>query len=153
MYNEAMNIKDHICPSCGGTLHVDIARQMYECPFCGLSFDFDIIRDETAVAEAQDALSKQQFLKADAIYKYILTVDPKNFAALRGRILCAAKWPDLGTTIQYAEYYMEKAHIPSLKLRIEEALGACEECDRPFVYAVIDKASMAPVFIGTVNEI
>ena len=105
---------------------------MYECPFCGLSFDFDIIRDETAVAEAQDALSKQQFLKADAIYKYILTVDPKNFTALRGRILCAAKWPDLGTTIQYAEYYMEKAHIPSLKLRIEEALGACEECDRPF---------------------
>lgn len=27
------------------------------------------------------------------------------------------------------------------------------ECDRPFVYAVIDKASMAPVFIGTVNEV
>ena len=120
------------CTSCGGELIVNLNRQVYECPFCGLSFDFDIIRDETAVAEAQDALSKQQFLKADAIYKYILTVDPKNFAALRGRILCAAKWPDLGTTIQYAEYYMEKAHIPSLKLRIEEALGACEECDRPF---------------------
>ena len=27
------------------------------------------------------------------------------------------------------------------------------ECDRPFVYAIVDKESMAPVFIGTVNGI
>ena len=27
------------------------------------------------------------------------------------------------------------------------------ECDRPFVYAIVDKDTMAPVFIGTVNEI
>lgn len=120
------------CASCGGELIVNLDRQVYECPFCGVTYDFDFIRDETAMDEAEEALSKSQFLKADAIYAYILTVDPKNFTALRGRILCAAKWTDLGTTIQYAEYYMEKAHIPSLKLRIEEALGACEECDRPF---------------------
>jgi serpin B len=27
------------------------------------------------------------------------------------------------------------------------------ECDRPFVYAIVDTNTMAPVFIGTVNEI
>ena len=27
------------------------------------------------------------------------------------------------------------------------------ECDRPFVYAIVDVETMAPVFIGTVNEV
>lgn len=27
------------------------------------------------------------------------------------------------------------------------------ECDRPFVYAIVDNETMAPVFIGTVNEV
>ena len=27
------------------------------------------------------------------------------------------------------------------------------ECDRPFVYAIVDSRTMAPVFIGTVNEV
>jgi len=26
-------------------------------------------------------------------------------------------------------------------------------CDRPFVYAIVDTKTMAPVFIGTVNEV
>ena len=27
------------------------------------------------------------------------------------------------------------------------------ECDRPFAYAIVDAGTMAPVFIGTVNEV
>ena len=41
------------CTSCGGELVVNLNRQVYECPFCGLSFDFDIVRDEIAHSEAR----------------------------------------------------------------------------------------------------
>ena len=120
------------CASCGGELIVNLDRQVYECPFCGVTYDFDFIRDETAMDEAQEALAKSQFLKADAIYAYILTVDPKNFTALRGRILCAAKWTGLEIASKNAEIYMRKAHIPTMKERVEDAVSVCETSDRPY---------------------
>ena len=120
------------CASCGGELIVNLDRQVYECPFCGVTYDFDFIRDETAMDEAQEALSKSQFLKADAIYAYILTVDPKNFTALRGRILCAAKWTGIKIASKNAEIYMRKAHIPTMKERVEEAISVCDSADRPY---------------------
>ncbi|MBR3057317.1 MAG: hypothetical protein IKG93_05040 [Clostridiales bacterium] len=120
------------CPSCSSELIVNLDRQLYECPYCGVTYDFDFIRDETALAEAEEALSESQFIKADSMYSYILAIDPKNFEALRGRILCAAKWTDLKIALQSAELYMRKAHIPTIKTRIEEAIGACEESDRPY---------------------
>ena len=120
------------CTSCGGELIVNLNRQVYECPFCGLTFDFDIIRDETALSEVKDAIQKKQYLKADSIYEYILTVDSSNYEALRGRILCAAKCEDLQSIMATPEDCLQKAFIPAIKARIEEALASCKECDRPY---------------------
>ena len=120
------------CRSCGGELIVNLNRQVYECPFCGLTFDFDIIRDETALSDVKDAIQKKQYLKADSIYEYILTVDPSNYEALRGRILCAAKCEDLQSIMADPEDCLQKAFIPAIKARIEEALASCKECDRPY---------------------
>jgi len=41
-------IKSHTCATCGGELIINLDRQLYECPFCGVTFDFDFVRDETA---------------------------------------------------------------------------------------------------------
>lgn len=119
------------CTKCAGELIVNVDRQVYECPFCGVSFDFDFIRDETALEEAGEAIEQAQFVKADGIYKYVLTVDPKNFEALFGRILCAAKWTGIEIASKNAELYMRKAHVPTMKIRIEEALSHCSDEDRP----------------------
>lgn len=120
------------CTSCGGELIVNLNRQVYECPFCGMSFDYDFIRDETAISEAREALQNKQFIKADAIYEYIITVDPSNFEAHRGHILCAAKLDSLQSAMAGPELWLPKASVPKMKARVEEALAACEDCDRPY---------------------
>ena len=48
MTEMSSNLKKHTCPTCGGQLIVNEVRKMYECPFCGVTFDFDLVRDETA---------------------------------------------------------------------------------------------------------
>ncbi len=118
------------CTSCGGELIINLDRQLYECPFCGVTFDFDFVRDETAFSEAAEALSKKQFIKADGIYAYILKSDPKCYAAHRGRVLCAAKWTCIPS--EMASEVMPQVHIPTLKARVEEAIALCEPEDRPY---------------------
>ena len=118
------------CTSCGGELIVNMNLQIFECPFCGMSFDFDFIRDETAGKEAEESLKQSQYIKADGIFAYILKSDPKNFDALRGRILCSAKWPDIPKDL--VSEAMQRVHVPTLQKRAEEAVSACEEKNRPY---------------------
>ena len=118
------------CTSCGGELIINMDRQLYECPFCGVTFDFDFVRDENALLEATEALSEKQFIKADGIYAYILKSDPKNFVAHRGRVLCAAKWTSIPNEV--AADVMQKVHIPTLKARVEEAIASCDAEDRTY---------------------
>ena len=144
------------CTSCGGELVVNLNRQVYECPFCGLSFDYDFIRDEIAHSEAEKALKESQFIKADAIYEYILASDPKNFEALRGRILCAATWENLQNPLQDIEFHMKKAHVPTMIVRIEEALAACEESDRQYFEMfkmIVPENETVIKFFGTMNDV
>ena len=80
-------IKEHICPQCGGTLRVDIKKQMYECPFCGVSFDYDYFREDTVLDLAEDAALKGEVHSAKKAYEFMLTKEPDNFEALRGMSL------------------------------------------------------------------
>ena len=120
------------CESCGGEVLVNLNRQVYECPFCGLTFDFDFIRDETVHSEVKDAFEKQQYVKADALYEHILAADPSNYEALRGRIMCSTKIQDLQSVMADPESFAHKVYIPAFKERSEEAFAACEDCDRPY---------------------
>ena len=50
------------------------------------------------------------------------------------------------------------AAVTAVTLRTKGAVVGEEEyrtvfCDRPFVYAIVDTETMAPVFIGTVNAV
>lgn len=48
------------------------------------------------------------------------------------------------TAIEATEGCVEETEVPEYRY---------VECDRPFVYAIVDSRTMAPVFIGTVNEV
>ena len=122
--------KSPSCTKCGGELIVNLNSQVYECPFCGVTFDFDFLRDETAVDDAREAVSGSQFVKADGIWKYILAIEPGNFEALRGRILCVAKWKNIPS--KNALSSMERIHLPTLEKRVNEAASSCEEKDKRY---------------------
>jgi len=84
------NLKKHTCPTCGGQLIVNEQRQMYECPFCGVSFDYEYFREDDVLSRAARALEAGEYQSAGEAYDFMLTKEPSNFTALRGKILASA---------------------------------------------------------------
>ncbi|MBR5976106.1 MAG: hypothetical protein IK020_13140 [Clostridiales bacterium] len=84
------NMKKHTCPTCGGQLTINEVRQMYECPFCGVSFDYEYFREDDVLDRAARALRAGEYVSARDAYDFMLQKEPHNFIALRGKILVAA---------------------------------------------------------------
>ncbi len=81
----------YVCNKCGGLLLIDPARRLYECTSCGVAYGNSLLI-EGNVAAATTALRKRDFKDADQRFVLELLVDPHNFIALCGRILCAGRW-------------------------------------------------------------
>ena len=90
MTETIQNMKKHTCPTCGGQLRINVERQMYECPFCGVSFDYEYFREDDVLELAARSLKAGEYLSANSAYDFMLTKEPHNFLALRGKILVAA---------------------------------------------------------------
>ncbi len=54
-------IKGHICPSCAGALSIDIDKQMYICPFCGVTFDYEYFNEDNVLDLGSDVFSNDRF--------------------------------------------------------------------------------------------
>lgn len=81
----------YVCNKCGGLLLIDPARRLYECTSCGVAYGNSLLI-EGNIAAATTALHKRDFKDADQRFVLELLVDPHNFIALCGRILCAGRW-------------------------------------------------------------
>ncbi len=84
-------VKSHVCASCGGQLKVHEDRQLYECSFCGATYNYEFFQLRDLQELANRSLKAMEFPSALKKFKFILTKDPHNFEALRGKVLCAAK--------------------------------------------------------------
>ena len=69
----------------------DNKRSLCECRSCGVAYGTSLFFGEPN-KKAKEALINKEFSEADQRYSYMLMLDPHNFDALRGRVLCAAKW-------------------------------------------------------------
>lgn len=90
MSENEVELKKHTCPTCGGQLQVNLDKQMYDCLFCGVSFDYSYFREDDVLARAERFRQSGDWSAADMDYDFILTKDPHNFCALRGKVLAAA---------------------------------------------------------------
>ena len=116
-------VKNHLCPSCGGVLSVDVERQMYECPFCGVTFDYDYFREEAVLDIAKRAVMVGEFDSATRAYKFMLDKEPDNFWALRGMALMTLKTTNVNSLSKmdiYTEFNTEKT-IEAVDVAIEES--------------------------------
>lgn len=84
-------IRSHKCPSCGGNLSINIEKQMYYCPFCGSTYDYEYFREDQMLELCETYLSRGEFSAAIDAYKYLLQKNPHDFLALRGTVLAAAR--------------------------------------------------------------
>lgn len=89
-------IKGHICPSCAGALSIDIDKQMYICPFCGVTFDYEYFNEDNVLDLGSEALINQEFNSASKAYSYALEKDPHDFEALKGTLCTQFKWRSFG---------------------------------------------------------
>ena len=81
----------HLCSSCGGPLIIDTDAQLYRCPYCGVTYDYEYFREEDVLSKGMRALKEGEFKSAMEAFDFILTKDPHDFLALRGKLLARAK--------------------------------------------------------------
>lgn len=86
--------KDLVCSQCGGVLSLNADKKLYECRSCGVAYGASLFFDEP-LKKAVKALRTKEYQEADKRFSYMLMVDPSDFDALLGRILCAGKWLDV----------------------------------------------------------
>ena len=130
------DLKMHICPTCGGKLSVDIERQMYECPFCGVTFDYDYFREESVLGIAAQALKNNEFTSAGRAYDFLLEKEPDNFEALRGKALIAMNIPKIDDICRL-DLYSKNDHKPAYK-EIDRAIKSSKSQDREYFTVMKD---------------
>lgn len=131
-----MDVNKHTCPNCGGKLLVDTERQMYECPYCGVTFDYDYFREESVLDIAGESLKNNEFTSADRAYDFLLEKEPDNFEALRGKALIAmnvSKIEDISRPGLYSEINYDAACH-----EIDRAIEASDPDDREYFTVMKD---------------
>ncbi len=117
------NLKKHTCPTCGGQLIVNEARRMYECPFCGVTFDYEYFREDDVLERAARSMRAGEMKSAQEAYEFMLAKEPSNFEALRGMILVAA---GAKSTYEFARVEsLKKMNTSLVDERVQNAIGNC----------------------------
>lgn len=75
--------KIHLCETCGGHLKVDLEKQIYTCPFCGVTYDYEYFKEDDIISKAQTFEERGEFDAAVDAYKFYLTKDPHNTEVLK----------------------------------------------------------------------
>ena len=123
MTEMSSNLKKHTCPTCGGQLIVNEARRMYECPFCGVTFDYEYFREDDVLERAARAMRAGERNSAREAYEFMLAKEPSNFEALRGMILVAA---GAKSTYDFARAEaLKRMNTPRVDEQIEYAIEHC----------------------------
>ena len=127
-------VKSNLCSKCGGALVVNEELQKYECPFCGISFDYEYFQSQEIMEMAESSLRAGDYASAEQRYSFELKKEPHNPKILQGLILCRAKldseekfrsekalldvdYPKLENTLEYAEksaFAEDKEYFASL---------------------------------------
>ena len=97
-------IQSHKCPSCAGNLNINVEKQMYYCPFCGSTYDYEYFREEEMHELCNTYLSNGEFKAAIDGFRFILQKDPHDFQALRGLMMCSARISDIKQLIRSDDY-------------------------------------------------
>ena len=79
------------CAKCGGQLLLDKEKRLYECKFCGVAYGTSLFFNDP-FGKAKKALRAADYTEADQRFSHMLMVEPGNFNALLGRVLCAGRW-------------------------------------------------------------
>ncbi len=133
-------IKQHQCPSCGGSLRIDSDKQMYHCTFCGSTYDYEYFREDRIHKAGETYLSRGEFMATTEAYEFMLKKDPHDFLALRGLMLAAAQLTDMSELDHVSKEFDYDSKIVSRV--IENASKEDKEYFTEFAKAYAEKKRM-----------
>ena len=123
--------KNVTCAKCGGQLFLDKEKRLYECRFCGVAYGTSLFFDDP-LGKAKKALLAADYTEADQRFAHMLMVNPQDFEALFGRILCAGRWkniPDIELEDRMLPFMEE--HLTD---RVDEAVQHSSEENKSFFF-------------------
>ena len=80
-----------ICSKCSGRLFLDKQRRVYECQSCGVAYGISLFYG-MPMEKALKAMNTGRYGEAKKRFENALMVEPSNFDALLGQILCVGGW-------------------------------------------------------------
>ena len=121
-----MIIQSHNCTKCGGAMRIDTDNQLYLCPFCGMSFDFDYFESENLMRSAYMALGHADYATAKETFLRLLKDDPHNFSYLRGLLFASSKIGGLSAMD------ITRNSIPSEDEKLKSCIKETEESGKEY---------------------
>lgn len=118
----------HLCSSCGGGLVLDEGAKIYKCPYCGVTYDYGFWGDDDAFSRGMTALRRGEFDTAKDAFDVVLAKDPKQFLALRGRMLAKARMKSIRDFENHGRLAMRNYGV----IHIEEELEAAVSTDKEY---------------------
>ena len=83
--------KTILCSKCAAQLSLDKEKRVYQCNSCGVAYGISLFFG-LPLEKALNSLNMGRYDDADQRFTNILMVEPSDFDALLGKILCTGKW-------------------------------------------------------------
>lgn len=117
------------CSKCGAKLSLDKIKRVYECGHCGVAYGVSLFFG-LPMEKALNSLNTGDYSDAEKRFSHLLMVNPSDFEALLGKILCAGKWTKVSDIRLSSDY--EDSDLNDVKTRIDEAVKSAADNDRPY---------------------
>ena len=118
------------CPSCDGELIDNQSRALYECPFCGLTFDYEYVRHDRVLDQAEKALLNKLYHEAELFFSKAEENRPGDFRVLRGYVLSGMKVPK--TPDIKLECDLTAEELADLRMRVDEVIRKAPDGDKEY---------------------
>ena len=83
--------KTVLCAKCAAQLTLDKEKRVYQCNSCGVAYGISLFFG-LPLEKALNSMNMGRYSDADQRFTNILMVEPSDFDALLGKILCTGKW-------------------------------------------------------------
>ncbi len=117
------------CDKCGAGLILDKNKRVYQCDHCGVAYGVSLFFG-LPMEKALNSLNNGNFKDAERRFSNLLMVNPSDFEALLGKVLCAGKWTKVSNIRLSVD--VEEDELQSVKESLKEAGWYSSENDQPY---------------------
>ena len=118
--------KLHMCETCGGHLTIDETKKIYQCIFCGATYDYAYFMTDDLLQKAKKEINQGHFNDAIELYQFYLKKDPKNFDVRLALMLAMTGFTKL-SNVRNPDKMTHVTYIPKDGLKVAQEAPADQQ--------------------------